>query len=548
MHAHYNVSISELVHTAYNRPAWRRALDGMRRHATMPNLIGLAAALCALFCLIALPEPWDIRLPLYLAVTIWTIIRPRVALYLLPIAVPWGSLDALTIGGANLNSADILVFLLAAAWLMSFALRPYLTPYMARAGTMNGPLDREGFNVPRFLAFALLALLFAMLLSMTVTLSINLSLKEIIKWIEVLIVLFIGAQYIRTRRQIWTLVVIICLAAVSQAIMGYVQNFYGLGPTAFIRNSALRVYGTFGQPNPYAGYINMTLTVTIALMLLARSWSIRILAGFTTILLAAAVYFSQSRGGDIALAVAVLFIVTLGMPRIRPLMSAAGIGALVIVAGYLAGVVPEHYLDPILKVLGLTSISFTAPSAADYSTAERIAHWIAGARMFMDHPFLGVGIGNYPEAYPRYFITIFVNPLGHAHNYYINIAAEAGIFGLLGLLLFLVASFVAGARSFRAISRKWRRVKTGRERPEPGTLAVEAGRTAGLLRRLTNDRALAVGLLASLLAVCAHNMVDDLYVHSMTSLMALLLVLLIRLPAVAPGIDSDGGRFAERRS
>jgi O-antigen ligase len=543
-HGNYNVSINELDYTVYNRRAWHRALAGMQRHVTGPNLVGLVAALCALFCLIALPTPWNIRLPLYLVGAIWIILRPRVALYLLPIAVPWGSLDALTVSGANLNSADILVFLLAASWLMSFVLRPYIV----RAQIGTGPLDHERFNVPRPLALALLALLFAMLLSMTVTLSINLSLKEIIKWIEVLIVLFIGAQYIRARRQIWALIIIICLAALSQAIMGYAQNFFGLGPTAFIRNSALRVYGTFGQPNPYAGYINMTLTIAIALTLLARSWSIRILAGCTTILLAAAEYFSQSRGGEIALAIAVLFIVTLGIPRLRPLMGAAGIGGLGIVAGYLAGIVPERYLSPILKILGLTSISFTAPSATDYSTAERLAHWIAGARMFLDHPLLGVGIGNYPQAYPRYFITIFVNPLGHAHNYYINIAAEAGIFGVLGLLMFLAASFVAGGRAFRAISRRWRRVKAQRARPAPGTPAAEAARTADLLRKLTDDRALAVGLLASLLSICVHNMVDDLYVHSLTSLMALLLVLLIRLAVVAPSVGSDGGPFAERRS
>ncbi len=540
----YEIGTGGLASTTYNRPLWYRVRAGMQRHATMPNLAGLVVALCALFCLIALPEPWNIRLTLYLAGAVWIIIRPRVALYLLPIAVPWGSLDAFTVGGANLNSADILVFLLAASWLMSFVLRPYIV----RARIEAGPLDHERFNVPRPLALSLLALLLAMLLSMTVTLSINLSLKEIIKWIEVLIVLFIGAQYIRTRRQIWALIIIICLAGISQAIMGYAQNFFDLGPTAFIRNSALRVYGTFGQPNPYAGYINMTLTIAVALTLLARSWSIRILAGCTAILLAAAEYFSQSRGGEIALAVAVLFIVTLGIPRLRPLMGAAGIGGLGIVAGYLAGIVPERFLLPILKVLGLASISFTAPSAADYSTAERLAHWIAGARMFLTHPLLGVGIGNYPEAYPRYFITIFANPLGHAHNYYINIAAEAGIFGVLGLILFLVASFVAGGRSFRAISKRWRRVRALRARPAPGTPAAAATRRADLLRRLTDDRALAVGLLASLLSICVHNMVDDLYVHSLTSLMALLLVLLIRLAAVAPRVGSDGGRFAERRS
>jgi hypothetical protein len=51
---------------------------------------------------------------------------------------------------------------------------------------------------------------------------------------------------------------------------------------------------------------------------------------------------------------------------------------------------------------------------------------------------------------------------------------------------------------------------------------------------LANDRALAIGLFAALLTVSVHNLVDDLYVHSLTGLIALLLIALIRLERVTP--------------
>ena len=51
---------------------------------------------------------------------------------------------------------------------------------------------------------------------------------------------------------------------------------------------------------------------------------------------------------------------------------------------------------------------------------------------------------------------------------------------------------------------------------------------------LANDRALAIGLFAALLTVCVHNLVDDLYVHSLTGLIALLLIALNRLERVTP--------------
>ena len=216
--------------------------------------------------------------------------------------------------------------------------------------------------------------------------------------------------------------------------------------------------------------------------------------------------------------------------------------------------------------------------------------------MFFDHPILGVGIGNYPDAYPQYYITIFVNSLGHAHNYYINIAAETGFIGLVVYLLFLLAIFVAGGHAYQAINKRYKQAKAQRPKlpaplgtrnkllslisqfgliayhpsqegsnivsgvqgqpPLPGlchqTLPQsprESGvspfspsstfaRMEGEQERLnivgkyTNDRALAIGLLAALVSVAVHNFVDDLYVHSLTNLIALLLIALIRLERV----------------
>src|ERR1700686_4275086 len=81
----------------------------LRLQASRSNLIGLIGALLALFMLIALPGPWNIRLPLYLIVLVLTLLRPRTALYLMAFAIPWGSLDSITLAGLNLNSADVLV-------------------------------------------------------------------------------------------------------------------------------------------------------------------------------------------------------------------------------------------------------------------------------------------------------------------------------------------------------------------------------------------------------------------------------------------------------
>lgn len=502
-------------------------------HKNGANFVGLGAGIFAIFCLLALPSAnyWNIRLLLYLVLVVWILLRPRVALYLLPIAIPWGSLDTITLAGLNLNSADILVGLLAVSWLLSFTLRPLL------ARQRSGPLDREAFNTPRYLVFAMLALLLAMTFSLVTTEGFSLSLKEIVKWLEAFVVLILGTQYLRTRRQIWTLIIIACLVALSQAVLGYLQVALDLGPASFIRAAALRVYGTFDQPNPYAGYINMTLTIVIALLLLGRGVAMRVLAGLTTIVLAGAEVLSQSKGGFLALGVALLFIAIVGLARHRVLLSVMLIAVLCGVALYLAGLLPGSLFASALQRVGLANLSFLFPTTENYANSERLAHWVAGLLMFRDHPLLGVGIGNYATAYPRYAQGIFVIPLGHAHNYYINMAAEAGIVGLIGLLAFLTAVFVSGGRALRGINKRYRQAAEKLAKPQPGIQLAEARAMLRRFRELTNERALANGLLAALLSVCVHNVVDDLYVHSMTILFTLLLVMLIRLEA---GVSKKG--------
>ncbi|GHO65749.1 O-antigen polymerase [Ktedonobacter sp. SOSP1-52] len=509
---------------------FQRFLRMFHEQGAVANVVGVLGALCVLACLIALPPAISIRVLLYATASIWVLLRPRMALYLLPFAVPWGSLDALNLGGMNLTSGDILVFLLAVSWLLGYVIRNRLGAQCIHTGTF----DRESYNLPRILTIGTIVLLAAMCLSIPTAFSLKASLKEIAKWLEVALILCLGTQYIRTRRQVWTLVILCSLAALSQAFMGYAQYAFNLGPQSFIRDQGLRVYGTFDQPNPYAGYIDMTLLVTGTLMLLGRNWLTQLAAGLVTLLLGIAFALAQSRGGQIALVLALLFVFIAGFPRFNLLVRIGVIALLLGIAGYCSGIIPEHYVNPILNKLGLTGISFASPSNDDFSTAERLAHWIAGLNMFLDHPFFGVGIGNYPVAYPKYFITIFNNSLGHAHNYYINIAAEAGIFGLIGLLTFLSGIFLVGRHALQSMHLRLLQLKT-QTLPAQIKAGAEGWQQRLTLRQihlLQNDYALAIGLIASLLAICIHNFFDNLYVHSMTNLFALLIVLLVRLPYV----------------
>jgi len=94
------------------------------------------------------------------------------------------------------------------------------------------------------------------------------------------------------------------------------------------------------------------------------------------------------------------------------------------------------------------------------------------------------------------------DPLGHAHNYYLNIAAEAGLVGLSAFVLLLTACFLQAWRVLR--------------------------RFDGGLRSAGDHywRTVALGALGVLVHLAVHSVFDNLFVHSMNVQLALVLGLL----------------------
>lgn len=77
---------------------------------------------------------------------------------------------------------------------------------------------------------------------------------------------------------------------------------------------------------------------------------------------------------------------------------------------------------------------------------DRVFLWIKGLEMFLDNPFLGVGPGCYSFRLARYTSRMEAEEWGvntqiygrHLHNIYIEVMAEMGFLGTVGLLAILI--------------------------------------------------------------------------------------------------------------
>ena len=469
----------------------------LQLRAVIPWLL-LAVFIVVLGAALALlPWKWAALLVIGGIVLVGLLIRPQYALCLLAFAVPFGSIREWPLGPVNIGGAELLILLLLAFWLARMvAARRIIVP--------RAPL-----------LLPLLIFLAAIFLSTFAAVSLELSAKEIVKWVEVLIIYLFMASEVDERWGKWVVWALLA-AGSAEALVGIYQFLYRLGPEGFVLfGRFMRAYGHFAQPNPFAGYLGLTLPLAYALTLgkqrgaggqkqAARYGQVlaqivpygAIIASFAVMLVA--MVMSWSRGGWVGLAAALLVITV--MRSRTALSSTIAIGVLVaylLLAGgaqYLPQALVQRVTD-FMPYVGGIDVATVEVTDANWAVVERMAHWLAAVGMFTDHPWLGVGIGNYPVAYPRYALGRWRDPLGHAHNYYLNIAAEGGIIGLSAYLVLFVACF---AQAWRVIQR-----------------------THGYWR------AVALGALGVLVHLCVHNLFDNLFVHSMNVQLGLVLGLLL---------------------
>ena len=94
---------------------------------------------------------------------------------------------------------------------------------------------------------------------------------------------------------------------------------------------------------------------------------------------------------------------------------------------------------------------------SDSSNAYRITMWKITSEIIRDYWVAGVGFGHLPfkQTFETYIRTM---PTFHAHNTYLETAAEMGIPGLLAFLLFLFVLFKYGIKELVKQDDKYIRV------------------------------------------------------------------------------------------
>ncbi|HVF47697.1 MAG TPA: O-antigen ligase family protein [Pyrinomonadaceae bacterium] len=298
-------------------------------------------------------------------------------------------------------------------------------------------------------------------------------------------------------------------------IFGFIYAFYAILQSVLSPERIYGVYdpasatpfGSFVNRHDFAALMNMVAAIPLGLIFAgAVPRDKRLLYVVSIALIGTAVLLSGSRGGLVALVAEILILLILTT-------RSKGRGAL-LVRGGLSFLLLIAAVGGAVFVGGDTSLTrFSDAASANNISSSRLEIWATTLKLISDHLPFGTGLGAYAQAYTRYDTLSGLERIEQAHNDYLQLAADAGIVGVLIGALFLFWFFREAARN--------------------------------CLGTNTFRRGIAIGAFAGCSAVLVHSVFD--FVLHITAISVMFLMLLAMLVASGREFDDDIDEFDDPR-
>ena len=270
------------------------------------------------------------------------------------------------------------------------------------------------------------------------------------------------------QRQITGILAALIAASIPISLLGITQY---MGWFPFRIPSAGLPSATLGYRNIAAMYLIQTIPLGLSLLATARSGRLAWATSLAGMLMVVFLLYTRTRGAWLGLAVGtlltLLLLVRTGvspgevLKKNRTRISVAC--GLIILLGLLSPGAPKRGPQSIdEKKTGLsTALSSVLQPGGDRG---RLVMWQHTLSMIVDHPFMGVGLGNWAVHYLRYDRgdrTTFESAPERPHNDLLWICSETGLLGVLCYLWFLVIGFRTAAKHVRSTDTHARWIAAG---------------------------------------------------------------------------------------
>ena len=244
------------------------------------------------------------------------------------------------------------------------------------------------------------------------------------RWLKRCVLAFVGSG------------TIIAAYGVLQYVLGYAVNDWI--DTTYFTDIYGRATSVFDNPNYLAAYLCAVFPFALYCTCSRNTAKERALYMWASILIAACVVFTWSRGAWIAIILStVVFFMMRSRKTVRYIVAA------IFALPVLYFVLPDNIVNRFMSIGNL----------ADSSTLYRVYTWLGSIRMAKDYLWGGIGFGEsaFSQVYPSYSYAGIEGAV-HSHSLYIQILISMGIGGLI---CFAIIMFLFAQKSFEYIKQPY---------------------------------------------------------------------------------------------
>lgn len=252
-------------------------------------------------------------------------------------------------------------------------------------------------------------------------------------------------------KRIRTLVIMIAVFGFAYAFFAILQSVLSPGKIYGIYEARFAVpFGSFVNRHNFAAYMEMTIAVPLGMLMtgaVGRDKRLLFITGIA--LMGVALLMSGSRGGLVAFLAEVVFLIILTT-------GARSKGRLFLKVGF-AGLLIAGIVIGSVFVGGESSLTRIADTASSGDlTTDRSHIWLVTTSVIVRTLPFGAGFGALGVAYTPFDSYSGLERVEQAHNDYLQVAADAGIVGIIIGLIFLFWLFRQGMKS-AAVENIYRR-------------------------------------------------------------------------------------------
>lgn len=251
------------------------------------------------------------------------------------------------------------------------------------------------------------------------------------KWLEYIMIFLIAQDTLSNRPRVRNALTVLIVSSVIAGVSAITQKIFGI---EFLRHRHMvEIYGgfygitgPFQHYNDFGAYLVAICAIVSGLLLSKAKTNIKFTLLTVELFLLTCLLLTFSRGSFLALILALILMLAFSR-KFNPMFLLIFVAVMILL--FLPGLKER--------------IVFTFQLGGD---TERFSVWKGVWKMIKDNPFLGKGLGTFMTYFPNY-VPDLTNR--YAHNCFLQIWAETGIFSLLSFLGFVSLILIKAIKEFQ---------------------------------------------------------------------------------------------------